>query len=172
MPVARTGSTACQADDLPAEHWVLALDLAMRWHFDAIRDVALEQLMGGLSHDSRTLALQLAAAHRHKLAEYYWRVFTLLVERSSPLSPKEGEQLGVGLVLCVAAVREKLRCPTQDGTIFGSTMRIQLTDDQQRMIWAEFGLATSEELGPALDLYRPIYVTNDDSNPSCLSVYT
>ena len=113
---------------MPAEQWVLVLDLAARWQFDAIRDVALDKLMNGLNDSSRTLALQLAAAHRHAHVEYYWRVFILLCERSAPLSPEEGEQLGVREAVHISAMREKLR-GNKGRAIFESMNRIKLTED-------------------------------------------
>lgn len=122
---------------MPAEQWVLVLDLASRWQFDAIRDVALKQLNAGLSHGSPTLALQLAAAHRHALDEYYWRVFALLCERSAALYPEEGEILGVCEAVHISAIREKLRGGAKGRAIFESAKRIELTGDQQRMIRSE-----------------------------------
>ncbi|EPS96614.1 hypothetical protein FOMPIDRAFT_1053109 [Fomitopsis schrenkii] len=129
--------TVGKLDVMPAEQWVLVLDLASRWQFDAIRDVALKQLNAGLSHGSPTLALQLAAAHRHALDEYYWRVFALLCERSAALYPEEGEILGVCEAVHISAIREKLRGGAKGRAIFESAKRIELTGDQQRMIRSE-----------------------------------
>lgn len=164
-------STVGKIDSIPAEQWVLVLDLATRWQFDAVRDVALEQLMSGLNHDSHTLALQLAAAHQHAHVEYYWRVFTLLCERGAPLSPEEGEQLGVREAVHISATREKLR-GAKGRAIFESMKRIKLTEDQQRMIRSELGISPSMKLGkPALDLYQPVYVVGEVLIPRRPSVY-
>ena len=157
---------------MPPEQWVLVLDLAARWQFDTIHETALKQLKSDLHHDSRSLAVQLAAARRHALEEYYWRVLTLLCERRAPPSPEEGEQLGVREALFVAAIREKLRGNNRNQTIYQSAKRIALTDDQQRMIRSEADISMSVELGKtALDLYRPVYVANGNPNPGCLSIY-
>ncbi|EPS96611.1 hypothetical protein FOMPIDRAFT_1099659, partial [Fomitopsis schrenkii] len=96
-----------QHDDMPAEHWSLALDFAVKWQFHDIRDLAVMKMMDLTTHAS-TLALQVAAARKHNMEGWYLDAFIKLCERGRPITPEEGELLGMLDVIRISAIRTKL----------------------------------------------------------------
>jgi len=89
-------------DDQPKEHWVTILDLATRWKFPNVRDLAVRQLQ----------KLDIKPVERVVLYDKYdldknllLPAYTLLCKESSR-SVKGGEQLGMPTVLKISEARE------------------------------------------------------------------
>ncbi|KAI0733744.1 hypothetical protein C8Q72DRAFT_761282, partial [Fomitopsis betulina] len=94
-----------QHDDMPYEHWNLVLDLAVKWQFNDVRDLAVMKMK---THASPNLALQVAAARKHNIEGWYFDSFVKLCERGRPITPKEGDILGILDVIRLSAIRTKL----------------------------------------------------------------
>jgi len=126
---------------MPAEHWALVLDLAVRWQLDTIPDLAVGRLTK-INHHSSTLALQVATARRHKMDMWYWQTFFKMCECGSPISPEEAGQLGAQETARISAIRQKLHRarPTKDLSVFDRLQTISISAAQTEVIRTELGL--------------------------------
>ncbi|TFY61350.1 hypothetical protein EVJ58_g4557 [Rhodofomes roseus] len=96
-----------EVDEMHPEEWAAVLDLAIKWQFLGVRKLAVKQ-MASLTVDSPTLALQIATARKHHIDSWYLDAVVKMCERSRPISPEEGERLGLLETIRISAMRQKL----------------------------------------------------------------
>ena len=140
---------------MPAEHWSLVLDFAVKWQFHDIRELAVRK-MKDLSTQSPTLALQVAASRKHNIAQWYLDAFVKLCERGRPITPEEGEVLGMLDVVRVSAIRTKLhsagggRGRVVSRSIYDSLPDIVVSEEQFNNITTALDLQSVRAPIPAL----------------------
>ncbi|KZT72454.1 hypothetical protein DAEQUDRAFT_705618 [Daedalea quercina L-15889] len=129
-------------DDMPAEHWTLALDLAMKWQFNDVRELAVAQ-MKHVNTYAPTLALQVATARKHKMNDWYLDAFVKLCERGRPITPEEGELLGLVETVRLSAIRHKLHKGSgrRVHSIYNTVSDISISLDHVNCIAMELGIA-------------------------------
>jgi len=86
------------------EEWAAALELAVKWEFDRIRDFIVQRIK-----DTATLAEQIVTARRLNLQQWCWNACAKLCQRSQPLTLEEGQRLGAEDTVRISQVREKRR---------------------------------------------------------------
>lgn len=141
---------------MPAEHWSLALDFAVKWQFHDIRDLAVMKMMDLTTHAS-TLALQVAAARKHNMEGWYLDAFIKLCERGRPITPEEGELLGMLDVIRISAIRTKLHVgagASMVPSIYNSLPDIIISDVQRNTIAVVLDLSLPTR-PPTPQLSRP-----------------
>ncbi|TFK74676.1 hypothetical protein BDN72DRAFT_833205 [Pluteus cervinus] len=95
--------------DFTFQQWTIILGLAIKWRFDAIRDLTLRQVER-LSESEFPISERIALYEKHKVE--FSRLlphYLSLCLRPEPLSEKESEVLGVRTTVMVFQVREKSR---------------------------------------------------------------
>lgn len=125
---------------MPYEHWNLVLDLAVKWQFNDVRDLAVMKMK---THASPNLALQVAAARKHNIEGWYFDSFVKLCERGRPITPKEGDILGILDVIRLSAIRTKLhriKGTRVSPSIYNSLPDIVISHQQRKYIAAELDL--------------------------------
>ncbi|KAH9833512.1 uncharacterized protein C8Q71DRAFT_860308 [Rhodofomes roseus] len=93
-----------QGDLTTYEEWSAALELAVRWEFNSVRDFIVRRMK-----DTGTLAEQVAMARRLDMQQWCWDACTKLCQRAKPLTLEEGQRLGVEDTVRISQVRENLR---------------------------------------------------------------
>ncbi|TFY63666.1 hypothetical protein EVJ58_g3117 [Rhodofomes roseus] len=111
--------TSWQVDDMPFKAWASVFDLAMKWQFDDVRDLAVRHLQD-IRTDAPTLAGQIALASRHRLEGWYWEACLKICERAPPLSEDEGAQLGLAETVRLSAIRQTIRSRASQSLTSGS----------------------------------------------------
>ncbi|KAH9927823.1 uncharacterized protein B0H18DRAFT_1002395 [Fomitopsis serialis] len=86
------------------EEWAAALELAVKWEFDRIRDFIVQRIK-----DTATLVEQIVTARRLNMQQWCWDVCAKLCERAQPLTLEEGQRLGLEDTVRISEVREKRR---------------------------------------------------------------
>ncbi|KAH9915882.1 uncharacterized protein B0H18DRAFT_1124563 [Fomitopsis serialis] len=144
-------SSIGEIDVLQAEEWAAVLDLAVKWQFDSVRKLAVKQMMR-VHVDSPTLALQITTARRHQMHDWYLDAVLKMCERSRPISPSEGELLGLLETIRISAMRQKLRQvnivpgyrapppPPGSHSIYSTMSTIDVPYHEQLNIRTELGL--------------------------------
>ncbi|KAH9927820.1 uncharacterized protein B0H18DRAFT_274144 [Fomitopsis serialis] len=111
-----------QGDLTTYEEWAAALELAVKWEFDRIRDFIVQRIK-----DTGTLAEQIVTARRLNLQQWCWDACAKLCERRQPLTLEEGQRLGVEDTVRISQVREKRRV----GSKFRGPGRCEYYDEWQ-----------------------------------------
>jgi len=142
-----------EIDVLQAEEWAAVLDLAVKWQFDSVCKLAVKQ-MTWTHVDSPTLALQITTAHRHQKRDWYLDAVLKMCERGRPISPREGELLGLLETVRISAMRQKLRQVSseyyrpQSSLIYSPMSTINIPYRDRQNICTELGLSTEEAPTP------------------------
>jgi len=133
-PQGTSDSTAIMLDDVTAEQfakflwvfynplyslydakisdWEIILDIAVRWEFPEVKNLAVRELEKKEIPDSKRIKLYHAnKVDRNVLIPRY----ASLCEREAPLSQEEGEDLGLATVLLIARGREEARSQPHKG---------------------------------------------------------
>ncbi|KAH9833508.1 uncharacterized protein C8Q71DRAFT_187788 [Rhodofomes roseus] len=145
-----------EVDEMHAEEWAAVIDLAVKWQFDAVFKLAVKQMKSPYMN-SPTLALQIATARRHNMDSWYVEAVLKMCERSRPISPEEGEQLGLLETIRVSAMRQKLHSGSGKrgsiGSIYGTMPAISIPPIEQTNIMHELGI--SSEAWPSPTIHSP-----------------
>ncbi|KAG6857750.1 hypothetical protein H0H87_004166 [Tephrocybe sp. NHM501043] len=88
-----------------AQDWTAVLDLASRWKFKDIRELAIKELAKFEIDPIEKIELQQKYEVKRQWA---WSAFNALCSRTNGLDVAEGRRLGVETVIDISAVREKL----------------------------------------------------------------
>jgi len=88
-----------------AEDWVIILDLATRWEFQDVRELAITQL-DGMKFDAVD---KLEVMKKYKVdSQWGYSAITELCSRTHPLTVEEGRKLGIELSINICRIRERL----------------------------------------------------------------
>jgi hypothetical protein len=88
-----------------SEDWVIVLDLATRWEFKDVRELAITQL-DGMKFDAID---KLAVMKKYDIGNQWgYSAIIELCSRTHPLTVEEGGKLGIELSINICRIREKL----------------------------------------------------------------
>ena len=99
------------------EQWSAILDLATRWGFTSIRDLAIRCIKPPIPLD------RLILARKHALEKWILPALLDLCERPEPLSLEEARLMDFEDVVLVGSVRQTVRSSTVDATRIGDFVR-------------------------------------------------
>ena len=92
-----------KADTVP--QWIATLDLATKWEFRDIRELAIKQLSECKIEPIKKIVLE----HKYSIErQWAYQAYIELCSRRSPLTAVEAEQLGTETAMLIAEAREKL----------------------------------------------------------------
>ncbi|KAJ7596037.1 hypothetical protein C8J56DRAFT_1116439 [Mycena floridula] len=112
-----------------AEEWISVLNLASKWDFESIRELAiahLELLMPSNRHVDR-----ITVGHKYEISSWLVSAYMALCIREEPLSLEEGMKLGIEDTVRCGQVRHKIR--------YKSNLN-RFTDTIREIVVDEFGL--------------------------------
>ncbi|KAH9833505.1 uncharacterized protein C8Q71DRAFT_187015 [Rhodofomes roseus] len=132
--------TVGKVDEMLATEWALVLDFAIKWQFNDIRDLAVEQLKYVHTY-SPTLALQIASARKHGMDGWYFHAVVKMCERGRAITPAEAEQLGLTETVRISAIRHKLHSGGGRPSLYAPSQSISVDSDQKHDIASELGLS-------------------------------
>jgi len=93
----------CKADTVP--QWIATLDLATKWEFGDIRELAIKQL----SECKIEPIDKIVFKHKYGIQrQWAYRAYIELCSRRLPLTPAEAKQLGIETSMLIAEARERL----------------------------------------------------------------
>ncbi|THV06653.1 hypothetical protein K435DRAFT_644623 [Dendrothele bispora CBS 962.96] len=86
------------------EEWTSVLDLASRWEFSSLHELAVNNL-----YPITTTADKIYLGHVYEVTEWLVPAYTELCTRPDPLTLEEGRKLGVDIVTAIGQVRHQIR---------------------------------------------------------------
>ncbi|KAK7436524.1 hypothetical protein VKT23_019078 [Stygiomarasmius scandens] len=86
------------------EEWTSILDLACRWDFSSLHELAVNNL-----YPITSTADKIYLGHIYEVIEWLVPAYTELCTRQEPLTLEEGRKLGVDIVTSIGQVRHQIR---------------------------------------------------------------
>lgn len=86
------------------DDWAAALELAVLWEFERVRDFIVKRVQ-----ETGTLAEQIVTARRLDMQDWCWDVCAKICQRREPLTLIEAQRLGLEDTVRISGVRERRR---------------------------------------------------------------
>lgn len=125
-------------DEQPKDHWVTILDLATRWKFPNVRDLAVRQLQKiDIKPVERILMYDKYNLDKSLLLPAY----TLLCRQPSRYV-EDGEQLGMSIVLKISEARECAQRVAAERGCYSPTSADATDEEHAEVLRSVFGMSS------------------------------
>lgn len=124
------GSNYGSGDLATYDEWASALELAVLWGFERVRDFIVKRVQ-----ETGTLAEQIVTARRLDMQDWCWDACAKICQRQAPLTMEEAQRLGLEDTVMISQVREKRRAFPRTISFGGKSHNF--ADAKFEMVWGD-----------------------------------